>query len=163
MLLYDSTELAFHDSSWAASQTRSENPTYHCRSRIQCRLLIHRFKWKGLSYMRTLCAESIETAPTHFPTLWYIEGMSTATRPQNHVTFAWKGGRLERKWLRYGVNVHTGHTRSVWRNLFPIIGFSVVKEPDTPPVTERSVQVNPFPQLNTHIPKNPLETGAGKL
>ncbi len=44
-----------------------------------------------------------------------------------------------------------------------IKGFSIGNEPDTPPVTERSAQVNPFPQLNTFISKNPLETEAGKL
>ena len=44
-----------------------------------------------------------------------------------------------------------------------ISGFSVVKEPDTPPITEQSAQVNPFPQLNSRIFKNPLETEAGKL
>ena len=31
------------------------------------------------------------------------------------------------------------------------------------PTTERGTQVNPFPQLNHHIPPNPLETKAGKL
>jgi len=44
-----------------------------------------------------------------------------------------------------------------------IKGFSIVKEPDIPPVAERNAQLNPFPQLNTHIPKNPMETGAGRL
>lgn len=41
--------------------------------------------------------------------------------------------------------------------------FSVLNEPDTLPITEGSAQVNPFPQLNSHVSKNPLETEAGKL
>jgi len=44
-----------------------------------------------------------------------------------------------------------------------IKSFSIVNKPETPRVTDRSVLVNPFPQLITHIPKNPLETEAGKL
>lgn len=44
-----------------------------------------------------------------------------------------------------------------------IAGFSGVNKPDTPPTAERSAQVNPFPQLNSHISKNPLETEASKL
>ena len=44
-----------------------------------------------------------------------------------------------------------------------ISSFSVVNEPDTPPITEQSAQVNPFPQLNGHISKVPLTTKAGKL
>lgn len=44
-----------------------------------------------------------------------------------------------------------------------IAGFSVVNEQDIPSVAERSAQVDPFPQLNTHTPKNVLETEAGKL
>jgi len=44
-----------------------------------------------------------------------------------------------------------------------IAGLSVVNEPDAPPIAERSAQVNPFPQLNSHISKNPFETEAGKL
>ena len=38
-----------------------------------------------------------------------------------------------------------------------------LNKPDTSPMTEDSAQVNPFPQLNSHISKNPLETEAGKL
>lgn len=44
-----------------------------------------------------------------------------------------------------------------------IAGLSVVNEPDTLPTAERSAQVDPFPQLNSHISRNPLETEAGKL
>ncbi|KAL9123989.1 MAG: hypothetical protein Q9217_006638 [Psora testacea] len=44
-----------------------------------------------------------------------------------------------------------------------IAGFSVVNEQDIPLVAERSAQIDPFPQLNTHTPKNPLKTEAGKL
>ena len=44
-----------------------------------------------------------------------------------------------------------------------IAGFSVDDEPDAPPIAERSAYVDPFPQLNGHISKNPLETEAGKL
>ena len=44
-----------------------------------------------------------------------------------------------------------------------IAGFSVVDEPDAPPIAERSAQVDPFPQLNSYICKNPFETEAGKL
>ena len=44
-----------------------------------------------------------------------------------------------------------------------IAGFSVVNEPNTPPIAERSAQVDPFPQFSSHIPKNPFETAAGKL
>jgi len=44
-----------------------------------------------------------------------------------------------------------------------IKSISIINKPETPPVTDRSAQVNPFPQLNTRIPKNPLETEAGKL
>ena len=44
-----------------------------------------------------------------------------------------------------------------------IAGFSVVNKPDTLPTAERSAQVNSFPQLNSHISKNPLETEASKL
>ncbi|KAK0516251.1 hypothetical protein JMJ35_000854 [Cladonia borealis] len=41
--------------------------------------------------------------------------------------------------------------------------FSVLNEPDTPPITEGGGQVNPFPRLNSHICRDPLETEAGKL
>ena len=41
-----------------------------------------------------------------------------------------------------------------------IAGFD---EPDTPPITEQSTQVNPFPHLNSHTSKIPVETEAGKL
>lgn len=44
-----------------------------------------------------------------------------------------------------------------------IAGFSVANKPGIPPTAERSAQVNPFPQLNRHISKNPLETEASKL
>lgn len=40
-----------------------------------------------------------------------------------------------------------------------IAGFSFNNEPDTPPTAED----NPFPKLNSHIARNPLETEAGKL
>ena len=41
--------------------------------------------------------------------------------------------------------------------------FSVPNEPDTPPISEGGAQVNPFPQLNSHICRSPLENEAGKL
>lgn len=34
---------------------------------------------------------------------------------------------------------------------------------NTPPIADQIAQVNPFPRLNRHISKNPLETEAGKL
>ncbi len=43
-----------------------------------------------------------------------------------------------------------------------ISSFSVVNESNTPPITEQSAQVNPFPQLNSLISKIPLATEAGK-
>jgi hypothetical protein len=45
---------------WSFGSTDSSGRAYHTSGR--------------------LCAESIETAQTHFPTLWYIEGMSMAAR-----------------------------------------------------------------------------------
>lgn len=44
-----------------------------------------------------------------------------------------------------------------------IAGFSVIDMTDTSQTSERSAQPSPFPQLNSHISKNPLETNAGKL
>ena len=44
-----------------------------------------------------------------------------------------------------------------------IASFSVDDEPDAPPIAEQSAHVDPFPRLNSHISKNPLETEAGKL
>lgn len=44
-----------------------------------------------------------------------------------------------------------------------IVGISVINEPNTPPIADQIAQVNPFPRLNRHISKNPLETEAGKL
>jgi len=44
-----------------------------------------------------------------------------------------------------------------------IAGFFVVNKPDTPSTVERNAKVNPFPQLNSHISENPLETEASKL
>lgn len=44
-----------------------------------------------------------------------------------------------------------------------ISSFLVVNEPDTPPITEQSAQVSPFPQLNSHIAKVHFATEAGKL
>lgn len=44
-----------------------------------------------------------------------------------------------------------------------IAGFSVVNKPDTPVNAERSTDVNPFPQLNSHISKDSLETEASKM
>jgi len=44
-----------------------------------------------------------------------------------------------------------------------IAGFSVVNKPHTPPTVERNAKVNPFPQLNSHISKNPLEIEGSKL
>ena len=44
-----------------------------------------------------------------------------------------------------------------------IAGFTVVDESDAPPIATRSAQVDPFPQLSSHISKNPFETKAGKL
>ena len=44
-----------------------------------------------------------------------------------------------------------------------IAGFSVVNKPDTPVNAERSTDVNPFPQLNSHIFKDSLETEVSKM
>ena len=44
-----------------------------------------------------------------------------------------------------------------------IAGFKVVDETDSPPIAARGAQVDPFPQLNSQISKNPFETEACKL
>ena len=44
-----------------------------------------------------------------------------------------------------------------------IAGFTVVDKPEAPPIAARSAQVDPFPQLSSHISKNAFETKAGKL
>ena len=44
-----------------------------------------------------------------------------------------------------------------------LAGFTVADEPDPPPIAARSAQVDPFPQLSSHISKSPFETKAGKL